>query len=658
MTNFPTGHLACSHLAADEFWFLRWIVRLRWFFFLSIAGVLLAGYNGQWRVRSDSALYRGLARSLVAGKGYTFRGEHDNQAYPGLPILLAGVERICGRQDGLRPTATLWTMLVLAGLTLVCIYHLILEHFPRWVAVCVTTGVGINPQFLQQAHEIMTDLPFLLGVCLTLLAIARLRGRERFSGKSLPNTIRHPEPTREGSGRDVQSQMLREYARHDECCVTNDSQPALIPDRPLVRRATVNPSRILWAGLLLLGAALTCSTRPTMWILVAAGIGAAFLQILRTRRWKTPLLAIAILLAFVAIWAAIDLRGGPLSGKHERSVVRHIQNLFEEQSPARLSIAQRFARLTSAHVPEALFGFHMPVWIGIPLTALLFGLAAWRARFLPVWGLYTVLSLAMLLVMGSNPRYLLMVLPMLLVEWALLCHFLARWLIPLIPWRFTPDWAMLSTLTFATIIQLALSANLILEQHGRSYHNHFKPTEFLVSYRNGNILALKQLADAIRVHVPPGKVILAPEGRITSFLSGRVVFDTKDIFANKPATQWAAAIRAKHITWIAWGPRFFHEFPVGQLLRPPPRVPLLHVEDGAWWTIEPSAIAPHGLYRGLYLGKLCPPPSAAATRNATHMPVPVFWRNLPGVDLPTIPKPRPATRPAPLTQPRTPGSAV
>ncbi|MFI5379613.1 MAG: hypothetical protein ACHRHE_09975 [Tepidisphaerales bacterium] len=593
MTNSAPGHLACTHLAADEFWFLRWIVRLRWVCFILVALVLLAGYNGQWRVRSDSALYRGLGRSLAAGRGYTFRGEYDKQAYPGLPILLAGVERVFGRQDDLRPTATLWVMLVLAGATLVCIYHLILEHFPRWIAVCVTTGVGINQQFIQQAHEIMTDLPFLLGVSLTLLAMSR------------------------------------------------------------VRRATAGSARILWAGLLMLGAATACSMRPTMWVLVAAGIGAAILHIIRTRRWKAPVLAIGVLVAFVAVWAAA------FSGRHERSVIRHIQNLWVDHSPSQVGVADRLGRLFGAHVPEAVLGFEMPLWTGIPFTAMLFGLAAWRARFLPVWGLYSIVTFAMFLVMGSNTRYLLMVLPMLLVEWALLCHALARWLIPLIPWRFTPDWAMLATLAFATVIQAALAVNLVLEQHGRSYKNHFQRTDFLVSYRNGDVLALKQLADAIRQWVPAGARLLGPEGRITSFLSGRNVYDSADLFANKAGPQWAPAVKDKKITWVAWGPRFPEESRVSKLLRPAPRQPLLKIEDGAWWTIEPSARERNGRPRGLFLGRLYQPPSLATTRSATrpaNAPAPVPSGKLPGVELPAVINHRPPTRPAPVNPPRARGS--
>jgi hypothetical protein len=471
----------------------------------------------------------------------------------------------------------------------VCIYHLVLEHFPRWVAVCVTTGVGINQQFIQQAHEIMTDLPFLLGVCLTLLAMSRLR------------------------------------------------------------RATATSSRIRWASLLLLGGAIACIMRPTMWILVAAGIGAAILQIVRTRRWKAPLLAIAVVIACVAIWTAVDPRGGLFSGRHERSVIRHIENFWAEHSPSQVDVAKRLGRLFGGHVPEAVFGFEMPVLIGIPFTLLLFGLAAWRARFLPVWGLYSILTLLMFLIMGSNSRYVLMVLPMLLVEWALLAHALARWLNPLIPWRFTPDWAMLVVLGFATVIQAALTVNLVLEQHGRSYRNHFQRTEFLASYRNGDFVPLIRLAEAIRLHVPPNRRILGPEARITSFLSGRYVYDSSDLFANKPGPEWATAVRHRKITWIAWGPRFPKEFRTTKLLRPAPRVPLFAIEAGAWWTIEPAARESAGRYRGVYLGKLYQGPSPAATRTATRpagAPSPVPYRKLPGLELPATIKHRPSTRPA------------
>ena len=49
-----------------------------------------------WRVGVDSALYRGLARSLVRGDGYVFAGEHHKHAYPGLPLMLAGIEKLVG----------------------------------------------------------------------------------------------------------------------------------------------------------------------------------------------------------------------------------------------------------------------------------------------------------------------------------------------------------------------------------------------------------------------------------------------------------------------------------------------------------------------------------------------------------------------------------
>ncbi len=296
-----------------------------------------------------------------------------------------------------------------------------------------------------------------------------------------------------------------------------------------------------------------------------------------------------------------------------------------------------------------MFGFEVPLWLGIPVTLGLFGLVARRTRTLPIWGLYGAFTLLMFVGLGSTPRYALMALPMLLVEWALLCHALARWLIPLAPWRFTPDWAMLITLAVPTVIHLALSGNLILEQRGHHYKNGFRHTDFLVCYRDGEMLAFKQLADAIRQHVPQGRRVLGPEGRITSFLSGREVFDSAELFSNKPGPQWAPTVHARKITWIAWGPRFRHEIRTVKLLRPAPREPLLQIDSRAWWTIEPVGKDPAGLPKGMFLGRLYSPPSAMTTRSANRPaepPLPMPWKKLPGLELPPVAKHRAATRPA------------
>src|SRR5437868_14655888 len=108
---------------------------------------MIAGHNGFWRIGRDSALYRSVGDNLASGKGYIFRGQRERHIYPGLPYLLAGIDKVFGPQDALRPTAVLIIMMVTSLLTLVMVYLLVRTYFPPWMAVAVTTGVGINHDY-------------------------------------------------------------------------------------------------------------------------------------------------------------------------------------------------------------------------------------------------------------------------------------------------------------------------------------------------------------------------------------------------------------------------------------------------------------------------------------------------------------------------------
>jgi type VI protein secretion system component VasF len=44
------------------------------------------GFNGQWRMEPDSALYLTIGRNLAEGRGYTYHGAHHHLAYPGPPL--------------------------------------------------------------------------------------------------------------------------------------------------------------------------------------------------------------------------------------------------------------------------------------------------------------------------------------------------------------------------------------------------------------------------------------------------------------------------------------------------------------------------------------------------------------------------------------------
>src|SRR5690606_12526597 len=68
---------------------LHFVDARRAYLFAALGVIYLIGFNGQWRIEPDGALYLILGQNLAAGRGYTFLGEAHQLAYPGLPYLLA-----------------------------------------------------------------------------------------------------------------------------------------------------------------------------------------------------------------------------------------------------------------------------------------------------------------------------------------------------------------------------------------------------------------------------------------------------------------------------------------------------------------------------------------------------------------------------------------
>ncbi|MFP4222489.1 MAG: ArnT family glycosyltransferase [Phycisphaeraceae bacterium] len=132
---------------------------------LGIVLLYAIGFNGQWRIRPDTALYADLARSLVEGGGFTGPDGRPSHAQPGLPRLIAASFRLTG-SEALWPMITLMWLLGLATLWL-C-YDLFKRAIDRPVALAVTCLLAVNGLFYQHAFEVLTDLPFLFGLLLVL----------------------------------------------------------------------------------------------------------------------------------------------------------------------------------------------------------------------------------------------------------------------------------------------------------------------------------------------------------------------------------------------------------------------------------------------------------------------------------------------------------
>jgi hypothetical protein len=146
-----------------------------------------------------------------------------------------------------------------------------------------------------------------------------------------------------------------------------------------------------------------------------------------------------------------------------------------------------------------------------------------------------VTTLGMTIVLGSVPRYYLMVLPLLLIEYALITKWIAD---RLARWRLGPTLALVYGLGFATVANVGQSAFLIMEQHGitRKLTCH----SFLEAYAGGKMLWVVELSRTIAQNVPPGKAVLGPEPRMTTFLSGRPVYEALELLADRQHYPYAA----------------------------------------------------------------------------------------------------------------------
>lgn len=122
--------------------------------------VYLAGVTGLWWPTPDSALYQGLAKSLLSGQGYRFNGQLHNTATPGFPLILAALMAVCN------PAIYYWAanlLVVFCGLgALLFSYLAVARIADRRMALAVTLAVGLSYKTYEVTHLILTDAPFAL----------------------------------------------------------------------------------------------------------------------------------------------------------------------------------------------------------------------------------------------------------------------------------------------------------------------------------------------------------------------------------------------------------------------------------------------------------------------------------------------------------------
>jgi hypothetical protein len=454
-------------------WLPETLDRRRWFVFAGIAVVYLLGFNGQWLVEPDGGLYLSLARNLALGRGYTYGGIRHHTVYPGFPVALAGLYRAFPSHVVL--AADIFILLCAAA-SLALVYRLILLAYDRPTAVLVTLGVGLSHEFFQYSFEILTDMPFLMGV------MALLAGHE-----------------------------------------------ALFGPRAKPR---------WWDWTLLVGGVIVATTtRPTMIGLLAAWIVALLYVAVIQRNWKTGA-AIGLCAAVVGAFVIFDPRraaGHGIAGGYEEYAIT-------ELSQARVlwfNARENIQALLDPILAKTAFGMRLwPAWVsalsGVAVAIAAVALITKRV----LWGLWVILTLLTVILFVSNDRYLLSILPLIVLGW----WNVIRGINQRVAGR-------LGNVLAGALLFAGMGPN-IAQVIGVIYHQRAVP--FLAEYKGGKYEPFARIASDVARQTGPGDLILCPpkSARMIAFLTDRTCFEQNESYP--PAQRLFVIIDPADPDYIRW----------------------------------------------------------------------------------------------------------
>ncbi|MCC6239871.1 MAG: hypothetical protein IT448_06215 [Phycisphaerales bacterium] len=368
-------------------WLIDLYDRRRWFFLLLLAGIYLIGFTGQWHPEPDSAMYLTIGRNLARGEGFTYLGEPNALAYPGLPYLIGGAFWLFG------PEAQWAARLIIFLFALACLglaYRLYYLHSDARTAIFLTCMFGSSYSLYHYTTEIRNDVPFTVGVLAVLVGLESWR-RFYFSRSAaaldqsaLPDGGTRSEPS--------------------DCRSIDKVQPKQ------VRRS------IPWCDsmVMLVGLLLAMTMRPHAWVLLGALAGAGAIALLKTRKRRAIVLTglVAMVLLILAVIYA-DPRSGART--YEMDILRKAGALTTPVGWNALT--QNGWKLLNSTVSEATLSQSIAPGLTVIYSSIILMLGVGLIRYRWVWGLFIIGTLVMVLVVLPLPRYLLPILPLLVLAW-------------------------------------------------------------------------------------------------------------------------------------------------------------------------------------------------------------------------------------------------
>jgi hypothetical protein len=267
-----------------------------------------------------------------------------------------------------------------------------------------------------------------------------------------------------------------------------------------------------WDWLILIaGLVVVVSTRPTMIGLLAAWLAALiWCAIFRRNLIATGVVVIVCLVAAIAFYR---LDSGHF-GFYQRYAIDQLSRDVSANSNAVIANARDLFGLTAA---RSVFGMPLGTrWLNAIFGSIvmLCGIALFRKRLL--WGLWTTLTILMMLLLISNDRYLLQILPLLVLGW----------------WRFIRAinlrlGSAIGNWLFAILLVIGMAPNII-QVINVVIHQHAHP--FLSDYRDGKYQPFAPMAARLPQYTTDQDVIVCPLklSRVMTFLSGRNVYEQNE----------------------------------------------------------------------------------------------------------------------------------
>jgi hypothetical protein len=141
------------------------------------------------------------------------------------------------------------------------------------------------------------------------------------------------------------------------------------------------------------------------------------------------------------------------------------------------------------------------------------------------WALLCWGTIAVTVLISAEPRYYVMILPVLMLAWLLLVGSASVRL----PGRWG-EVALVAGLAVVTLNNVSASVSFIREQ---------RSVPFLETYRydrarkEGEWVRVVKMAELIRRHVPEGARVIGPSGSVLSYLSGRHVYTQRELLPRR-----------------------------------------------------------------------------------------------------------------------------